>query len=112
MNDKMLEALTRLADKLGTTAAHLWDVLIRQAKIEVAVDLGFVVLAAFACYLLRKWWISYQDRNGEGELITLIIATTACAIMSAFALFNLCEIPTLLFNPQFWALSQILDALK
>ena len=33
MDDKTLQALTALANKLGTTAEYLWGVLLRQAPL-------------------------------------------------------------------------------
>lgn len=43
MDDKTLEALTTLANKLGTTAEYLWGVLIKQAPITVAIELSVMV---------------------------------------------------------------------
>ena len=39
MDDKTLQTLTAMADKLGTTAEYLFGVLVRQAPITGTVDL-------------------------------------------------------------------------
>lgn len=41
MNDKVLEALQTLAEKLGVTAEHLWGVLLKQAPIDGTIFLVF-----------------------------------------------------------------------
>jgi hypothetical protein len=38
MDDKTFQALTNLATKLGTTAEHMWGVLLRQAPITGVID--------------------------------------------------------------------------
>lgn len=61
MDDKYQQMIEALAAKLGTTAEHLWGVLVRQAPITGAVDLAIcVVLAA-----LTAWWVSVVNRKTQ-----------------------------------------------
>lgn len=45
MNEETSKLIRELADKLGTTAEHLWSVLVKQAPISSATDcVGLIVL--------------------------------------------------------------------
>jgi hypothetical protein len=110
MNEQLQkEIFTRLdaiAAKLGVAAAHLWEVLIRQGYIEglaniiVAIVLFFVVLV-----LGVKTSRVYQDHTfWLGSLIS--IAFTIWAITCLY------DGIITLANPEYFALSKILQALK
>ena len=123
MDEKTLQALTTLANKLGTTAEYLWGVLLKQAPITGLVDLGLMIVLGVAIY----WWFRFVQRKTTPPLATkedpypsaawtddvgiglawtsvgfwvlvyiLVITTNATTIIAA------------LFNPEYWALMQIL----
>ena len=123
MDEKTLQALTALANKLGTTTEYLWGVLLKQAPITGLVDLGVMISLVVATY----WWFrlvqrkttpppateedrypsaAWTDDVGIGLawmsigfmvlICILVIATNAAITIAA------------LFNPEYWALMQIL----
>ena len=113
MNDELSKALAKLADKLGTTAEHLWQVLIRQARVEVVTDTGFILLTAVCLYGLWRWWKSALKRDpDDGEMIGLVICSICGLVLFIASLVNVYEIPTLIFNPEYWAIQQIFSGLK
>jgi hypothetical protein len=59
MDEKYRQLIEALASKLGTTAEHLWDVLVRQAPISGAVDLVLCVVIVAAVW----WWVSLVERK-------------------------------------------------
>lgn len=50
MNEKIFEALTALANKLGTTAEYLWGFLVAQGKIDFFMWLPWI--ATFVVFLV------------------------------------------------------------
>ena len=53
MDDKTLQALNALANKLGTTAEYLWGVLLRQAPLTGVIDLMLTMAWVIGAVL---WW--------------------------------------------------------
>ena len=120
--DKKYQALIEaIANKLGTTAEHLWGVLVRQAPISGVVDLVLCVIIAtvavwFVALVKRKTTppvATDEDRYPRAEwreeaaflawgvaLITGVFAL-ACVISSAQ------EITAAFANPEYWALKQL-----
>lgn len=122
MDDKTTALIEKLADKLGTTAEHLWGVLLHQAPISGAVDLATVALMVLAAVKLVRFVKAkttkpaetrderYPHAEWEGDgaglawlgtafylIITGVVVTgSAQGIVAAF------------FNPEYWALSHIL----
>jgi len=108
MDDKTQELIKNLADKLGTTAEHLWGVLVKQAPISAATDVAVFVVAIVLWSIAYKRLVKWEP-EGDGMLkdaawfgfwvVTVIIgvalACDAVAIVSAFV------------NPEYWALRQL-----
>lgn len=107
MTDQMAQLLTQLAEKLGTTAEHLWGVLIVQARIEVFVDLFYVGLVGAGIYVMLKLHRRYWS-NADDSIPVFVFGWAILAIVSAIVLLEMAEIPGLLLNPEYWALKQIL----
>ena len=123
MDDKTLQALTALAEKLGTTAEYLWGVLLKQAPITGVVDLlvcagsvaGVVVWAKFVArkttkpartdddpYPTAEW----SDEAGVGlAWISVVIAVFSVVGMLGS---EMSTIVAAFANPEYWALRQIL----
>lgn len=122
MDDKTTALIEKLAEKLGTTAEHLWGVLLHQAPISGAVDLATVVVVVLAAIGLvrfvkgkttkpaetkdERYTHAEWEEEGAGLawlgtaiylIITgLVVIGSAQGIVAAF------------FNPEYWALSHIL----
>jgi hypothetical protein len=122
MDQNTLQALTALAQKLGTTAEHLWGVLLRQAPISGAIELAFMTGMVVACVI---WWRvviakttrrkqSDDDRypRAEWEEEGAFFAVASAATLSLVTLIVCAEGFTLALaafvNPEYWALRQII----
>ena len=56
--DGILQRIDALSAKIGTTAAHVWDVYVQQARVEAIRDTVFVVLLLIVSSLLA--YLSYR----------------------------------------------------
>lgn len=113
--------IDHLAAKLSVPAAHLWDVLVRQQQIEAVQDGVIIVLAIAAAvfvwrlYPAMKMWVEagekWSDRDvgmGFYYAARVIIPVIAFFVVAACA----SELIGMLMNPEFYALKQILTAVK
>ena len=116
MNDQTLQLLRQLADKLGTTAEHLWAVLVKQAGIEARMDAGFaamfLLLLVGSLVFTGYAWVKKQEEEYSDWEIGLVVA----AVFSFLWLICFCVFAsssfTEFYNPEYWALKQILSAGK
>lgn len=123
MNEQTTKLIQELADKLGTTAEHLWAVLVRQAPISAAWDLIYLFLmlsiAAGSFVMSRRFLVQTiqqaQDSDDEPTLFKLGISTAITGIIAlvaliecAFAVGSFGMTLAGFFNPEYWALKQIL----
>jgi heme/copper-type cytochrome/quinol oxidase subunit 2 len=121
MNDKVIELLTRLADKFGTTVEHLWGVLVKQAGISAVTELvmAFVMVAAWA-WLFRfvrgkttepketpEDRYPHAEWREEDALIAWLVAAFSLMLVVLQVYSAITTAPTALFNPEYWALKQL-----
>ena len=106
MQQELLNRLDALAAKLGTTAEHLWGVLIYQARIDALVSaIGFVVFGLITMFLYKV------VRNADDE-IDRIFPAVGMVITFGIAIACLFSIWTPLLNPEYFALQKVLEVLK
>lgn len=119
MNEETLKLLEQLASKLGTTAESLWTVLIRQASIAATVHLCFTVLIIIIGIIL--WKINKRFNENDGTMsyrynnslsITMGITTIIWTVFFVGQFAKIDVIVNGFFNPEYWALMEILNALK
>ena len=114
MNETTDKLIRDLAEKLGTTAEHLWGVLIRQAPITAITDLIecliLVAVYVYGRHRLMRWHKSLQETNDAdhpGFLILYVGFVLLLCITIICALFSVSGIVTAFMNPEYWALKQI-----
>lgn len=115
MSEELLKRLDLLAAKMGTTGSHLWEVLIREARINGVMNLfwamaSIVAICLFVFRVAPKLiaWDDSFDRAGGLMVLGCLIS---CAL-AAFAIVCLICAPGELVNPEFWALDHVINALK
>jgi hypothetical protein len=122
MDDKTTALIEKLAEKLGTTAQHLWDVLLHQAPISGGIDLVTdIVMVILAIVLMRfvkdkttkpakTEYNKYPEAEWEHEGAVLAwIATAVYFITTQVVVIGSAQgIVAAFFNPEYWALSHIL----
>lgn len=108
MNDKVIELL---AQKLGTTVEFLWAVLLKQAPIYAISNT--VQLCVYLCAFAL--WVRYLLKNvgnyGFIDDVMPILVVITSFVGFALAIYVFLEPPmilTAIFNPEFWALKQII----
>lgn len=115
MNPETLQVLRELADKLGTTAEHLWAVLVRQAYYQgwysLAEVVMFAMFAVVAGYRSQRAYRWVHDEDGD-EIGWLPVVTfgLAAAIMLGCMMCSIQQAITCFGNPEYYALHEILSA--
>ena len=121
MNEQTEKLIRELTDKLGTTAEHLWGVLIRQAGISGTINL--LVCAAWCALLVwgyrlvrrkttkppktkdNEW--PHSEWDGDGAGLAWAIWGIATVVTTLVIGCNLEYITGALLNPEYWALKQV-----
>ena len=114
MDDKTLQALTALANKLGITAEYLWGVLVRQAPITGTISLVVMSGWVAGCVLLVRFVqrTTGGDRTecagDTGRAWAWVGAIGVCAVVVLIVGFEFSPAVSAIVNPEYWALRQIL----
>ncbi len=105
--------IRELAEKLGTTAEHLWGVLIKQAPISGTCNAIFFGLCIFFIIWIGRFLV--RKTTGERPAWDDECAAVAWFCWGLLTAMIVCvfwiELPRILsafFNPEYWALKQIL----
>ena len=117
---EVYQRLDALAAKLGTTVQYLWSVVLRQARVEIIQDLCLAIVFFLAIgllsYVLKKLVKYIKDDAAGWNDEWSFIAAGLCifGIVGSFAwlVIMLYSVITPLLNPEYWALQQVLNALK
>lgn len=122
MDKTTADFLEKLAAKLGTTAEYLWSVLIRQAAISATTTLIYLISIILFGVLLyrvhrRLSKPSTNSENGysiyedwEWPISVMVVAALLWVIFSIVVFFSISNIINGYFNPEYWALKEILNA--
>lgn len=104
MNEQTEKLIRELAEKLGTTVEHLWDVLTRQALISGVTDVvlwvGFATGLVISYRLLKRHSQEWSDELGVGLAWAVWVV-----FLSAFVInvsINAETIMAAFFNPEYW----------
>ncbi len=112
----------QLAIKLGTTADYLWSVLLKQAPISALTDLIYFILISIGGIILFKahkrfsklgedgWTNKYEDSEELVFVMGVIVLLWGVSFIVAFL--SLGNVINGFFNPEYWALNQVISNLK
>ncbi len=117
MNEQTTQFLNALATKLGTTAEYLWSILVAQAPISATIQLiQTIILTVVTVFLWRahKRFLNSKAYDAfefyPGGAMTISAAIVLCIwIVNFFSIDNLISG---FFNPEYWALNELLRAMK
>lgn len=112
MNEQTNQLLRELAEKLGTTSEYLWQVLVKQAHIYawtmiICGGIPFLIGVVVALWVVKKVK-GNKGKTEEWHFWVFAAALTISAISLVGMLINSQMIIAGLFNPEYWALKQIL----
>lgn len=114
MNEETRNLVKELANELGTTAEHLWGVLISQAKVEVFQIILFFIfslLLTFVTYRIHKYYTKnkkYDRYDNELYIASTVFLGMVSVVILGACIFKLFSLPTLIYNPEYWALNEVL----
>ena len=122
MDEKTAALIEKLAEKFGTTAEHLWGVLVTQAPISGFVDLVICAALVFAAagvvqFVKRKTTAPKETEenrytraewDAEGGELAWAGAAALCLIVGVVVIGSAQDIVAAFFNPEYWALKHVL----
>lgn len=116
MNEQTIQLISQLANRLGTTADHLWAVLAKQAIVQAIQSsvwaVIWVIIATIGWVFLKKFWIKIWE---EEEFGAILIGIGAC-ILTAIALIQIGiafdNVITTIFNPEYYSFKQMTELVK
>jgi len=119
LEDKITNLLEKLANKLGTTIEHLWNILIHQAYIEAFKNIIMIAFFIIAEILIFKYAVRYnkgkslEDIDNDFRSITVIILFIIISVFTIIMIASLIpETIDAIFNPEYWALNHILKLIR
>jgi cytochrome b len=124
MNTETLKLIEVLANKLGTTSEYLWGILLRQAPIDAALNLLQMAIVVALWFVLLKihksllvendngMWSESTYKSNEGAETFMVVSLIAIVVASVFCLFNIHSTINGFFNPEYWAIQEILSQLN
>jgi hypothetical protein len=119
MNEQTTKLLEALAAKLGTTAEYLWTVLLRQAWISAIEDVLQYLVVASLPYFMWKFHKRMKATmeggylsNDEEKWLIVGVCWFVVAVIVFWAFLCIPDTITKLVNPEYWALSEVLHALR
>lgn len=110
--------LNKLADKLGTTATHLWAVLTQQAHVNSVIWISvFFVLLALSVASLWGWLKLGKKYNWDVDKNAFIVINgtiffVSLAMTVAVFFVNVSDVVTGFTNPQYWAFEQVMSIIQ
>jgi hypothetical protein len=132
MNEEMIVLLRDLAAQLGTTTEYLWAALLRQAPIYAATEIIFAVLVAVGGAVAYRFtrkslvtrevakkysysesteWVSRMEEEPWRQPV-MMWGWLLVLVGTIGILFNLSNTLAALFNPEYWALRQVMKLLS
>lgn len=124
MSNESNKLIADLANKLGTTTEYLWGVLLRQASIDATVTLIQVIIIALMGFFLYRLHLKfirpipddeYNDNLYEkydGSIPVALLIAFIWIVFATAAFFSFGNIVYGYFNPEYWALEQILNTIS
>jgi len=124
MNENVVKLIEQLANKLGTTSEYLWSVLIKQAPISASITLIQMAILLLLSFFLFKTHIRLMkktsddryaetkyDQLGDWSGFAMAIVGGVVFILLILCCGSLEDVVNGFFNPEYWALKEILRAI-
>jgi hypothetical protein len=122
MNEKLTALLEKLSVKLGTTTEYLWKVLIMQAKISALQSLFYILSVVIIGIVLFRLHVrfskvikdnrynnnTYEDSDYIGGIMGIVAGIWLVMTICTFC-FSISNMIDGFFNPEYWALNEILS---
>ena len=109
MQEELLKRLDLLATKLGVAVEHLWAVLVRQGTVEGAIGAFAAILGGVICLVsVKNFRVAYQEYEEDVWVVGWAFLAFVSFIGFAVGVVR----AKYLFNPEYFALQEVLRLLK
>jgi cellobiose-specific phosphotransferase system component IIC len=111
MNDATIKLIEDLALKFGTTVEHLWMVLTKQAflnAVSCCAKASIVLLLTFLWWKLLSMWLKKEEADQDIKKFCYNLSAVVTGVVLFFVFAWTDTAFTGFFNPEYWALQQIL----
>ena len=124
MNEQTTKLIEQLAQKLGTTSEHLWQVTVNQAQIMAITNLVYFITVILSGWVLYKYHCKFSKefKNDSGYItclyeqsdvkvgVMLALGFIWC-VLFIVSFFTIGSIISGFLNPEYWALNKIMSIL-
>ena len=94
---------------MGVQVEHLWEVLLRQARVDFFITTFQYSLIMLFCFSFYKWRKRYHiEDDGTAIIITLLWGSIVSLLLIAM-FFDLPSYISSIANPEYWALAKVLE---
>ena len=114
MDGNTAAVVQQIAAKLGTTSEYLWGVLLKQAPIYAFTTTLEIIAMGIGIYLYAKHFNKFQEWFDDEIACGMVVGlTTVVVVVIGFvAIASVPHVITALLNPEYFAFSKILGAIK
>jgi hypothetical protein len=121
IESKVFEIIEKLSDQLGTTSNQVFEVLTNQMFIRGIHGIIWAVFCLIVIigliYLIKLLWVHYMGENisnSNQEFATLIMLVSGIGIIifTVVLFVNINSAIGNFYNPQYYALKEIVDLIK
>lgn len=116
MKDEILKRVDALAATLGVATKELWRILVQQARVEAYMAIGYTLVGAIGVAIATKVFfngIKAGNEDGWNDFpVGASFGALGLFVFTIVFFVNLYGVWTPLFNPEFYALHQILSTIK
>lgn len=120
--EKVLERIDALALKLGTTAEHLWEILVKQAYVTfMGYSIRYVLVLIFLGCMIKVFPLFYKSFKsddfdvettyGAFSIVAMIVCCIITLICCIAGLSQLTVYISLYVNPEYFAFRKIAEFL-
>lgn len=109
---ELIPYLEKLADKLGGSAEMLWALQIQQAKVTTICIVALYIINVLGIGGLFKWIKSIDREEDDFEYFFSMFCAGVIAVLTAINVSDFTTLITLIINPEYWALQEIIKMVK
>ncbi len=116
--EELTPLLEKLVEKLGTTAEHLWGVLISQVEVQLQISelwlmVGVIIFGGLTATFIILLIVSIiRDWEPEASFLFGLVAALSGTVGTCITVKAYATVLTLTINPEYWALQQILETIQ
>ena len=103
-----------ILEKISGFASFGWGVMLKQAMVSGAVSLAFLILLLYFATKIYASFSAFMRNVVESDkpFCWTLFGVCYCGIGAPALYYILIDVLTGFFNPHYWAIAKILDAVK